>query len=153
MKAPIREDVRLGAWVAFLRAHSSVTRRLNGELIRAHDLPLNDYEALLHLALAPDKRLRRVDLAESVLLTPSGITRLLAGLERLGYVARASCPGDARVSYAVLTRAGAKKLAEAAETHLDGVRRLFTERFVESELETLARFLTRVLSEDVEPGE
>ncbi len=135
---------RLEAWVSFLRAHAAITRQLNADLLNAHGLTLSDYEALLHLAKAEHQMMRRVDLAESVLLTASGITRLLDGLERGGFVEKASCSSDARVSYAKLTVAGRQKLDEAAETHLAGIEELFTGRFEAVELDTLAELLTRL---------
>ena len=85
-----------------------------------------------------------VDLAQSVLLTASGITRLLEGLERAGYVEKATCSSDARVSYAKLTDAGRAKLRAAAVTHFRGVDELFTGRYSGSELETLAQLLSRL---------
>src|SRR5207253_6344713 len=112
---------QLSAWVSFLRAHSAITRELSAQLQREHGLTLNDYEVLLHLSHAEEGMLRRVDLAERVLLTASGITRLLEGLERAGYVCKQTCASDARVSYAQLTEPGAAKLAEAATTHLRGI--------------------------------
>jgi len=138
--------------VALLRAHAATTRRLSAELVSEHDLTLNDYEVLLHLARAPARRLRRVDLAKSILLTPSGITRLLEGLERAGYVERASCASDARVTYAKLTDGGYGKLREASSTHLDGIRSHFAERFSAQELETLGDLLSR-LQLDAAEGE
>jgi DNA-binding MarR family transcriptional regulator len=121
-----------------------LTRRFSSDLLERHGLTLNDYEVLLHLARAPDRRLRRVDLAESIVLTPSGVTRLLAGLERAGYVARAACDTDARVIYAVLTDEGYGKLREAAPTHVDGIRTHFGDKFSLEELDTLAALLSRV---------
>jgi DNA-binding MarR family transcriptional regulator len=135
---------RLGAWVSFLRAHAAITRQLNADLLNAHGLTLSDYEVLLHLSRADGMMMRRVDLAESVILTASGITRLLDGLERAGLVEKASCASDARVSYAKLTGAGRQKLDEAAETHLAGIEELFTGRYGASELDTLAELLTRL---------
>ena len=135
---------RLEAWVSFLRAHAAITRQLNADLLNAHGLTLSDYEVLLRLSSAERQMMRRVDLAESVLLTASGITRLLDGLERGGFVEKASCSSDARVSYAKLTGAGRRKLEEAAETHLAGIEELFTGRFGASELDTLAGLLTRL---------
>jgi DNA-binding MarR family transcriptional regulator len=132
------------AWVGLLRAHATVTRRLNAELVAAHGLTLNDYEVLLHLAREDGRRLRRVDLAERVLLTPSGITRLLEGLERCGYVERASCESDARVTYAQLTHQGLAKLREAGDSHVAGIRGFFGERFSAEELTALARLLERL---------
>src|SRR5580700_10241451 len=119
---------RLESWASFLRAHSAITRQLNADLLVAHGLTLNDYEVLLRLSHAPDGMMRRVDLAESVVLTASGITRLLDGLERAGLVEKASCSVDARVSYAKLTEAGRCRLDEAAVTHLAGLDDLFTSR-------------------------
>ena len=84
MSAVVTTDRRLEAWVGFLRSHAAITRQLNVDLLNGHGLTLNDYEVLLHLARAEDRMMRRVDLAESVVLTASGITRLLDGLERAG---------------------------------------------------------------------
>jgi DNA-binding MarR family transcriptional regulator len=128
----------------FLRAHAAVVRELSSELEAEHGLTINDYEVLLRLARAPDRRMRRVDLAEQVLLTPSGITRLLEGLERLGYVGRAACTEDARVKYALLTDEGLAKLREAGKTHVAGIERLFLERFDEHERAQLSDFLRRI---------
>jgi DNA-binding MarR family transcriptional regulator len=132
------------AWVGLLRAHASAMRRFNGDLISEHGLTLNDYEVLLHLARAPERMMRRVDLAKSVLLTPSGITRLLEGLERAGWVERASCASDARVTYALLTDDGYEKLRQASSTHVEGIRSHFAERFSPEELETLGVLLARL---------
>ena len=135
---------RLDSWVAFLRAHSAITRQLNADLLAAHGLTLNDYEVMLYLSRAENRMMRRVDLAQSVVLTASGITRLLDGLERSGFVEKDSCATDARVSYAKLTAAGLRKLHEAAVTHLQGVDDLFTSRFSGLELESLAGLLGRL---------
>ena len=128
----------------FLRAHAAVVRELSAELEAEHGLTINDYEVLLRLARAPERRMRRVDLAEQVLLTASGITRLLEGLERAGFVDRAACAEDARVKYALLTEAGHAKLREAAITHVAGVERLFLDRFDEQERTKLSDFLRRI---------
>ena len=138
------------AFVGLVRAYVGTTRVLSAELEGDHGLTLSDYEVLLHLAHAPDRMMRRVDLARSVLLTPSGITRLLEGLERNGYVERAKCESDARVTYALLTEAGLTKLREASETHLEGMRSHFAKRFSGEELDALAGLLTRL---ELEPAE
>jgi DNA-binding MarR family transcriptional regulator len=135
---------RLESWVSFLRAHAAITRELNADLQNEHGLTLSDYEVLLRLANAENQMMRRVDLAQSVILSASGITRLLDGLEGAGYVEKASCKTDARVSYAKLTEAGGRKLAEAGRTHLAGVDELFIGRFSDDELETLAELLGRL---------
>jgi DNA-binding MarR family transcriptional regulator len=142
-----RETPEVQAWAQLLRAHSALTRRFSTELLTMHGLTLNSYEVMLHLAHAPKRRLRRVDLAESVLLTASGITRLLDGLERSGYVSRATSEQDARVSYAVLTDEGYEKLRSAAPTHVGGIREVFGEHFSSDELETLAELLGRLPSD------
>ena len=98
--APKRQ---LESWISFLRSHSAITRELSAQLQREHGLTLNDYEVLLVLSHAEGGKMRRVDLAETILLTASGITRLLEGLERAGYVCKETCASDARVSYAKLS--------------------------------------------------
>jgi DNA-binding MarR family transcriptional regulator len=135
---------QLDSWVSFLRAHAAITRELSAQLQREHGLTLNDYEVLLHLSHAEGGMLRRVDLAERVLLTASGITRLLEGLERAGFVRKQTCDSDARVSYAKLTDQGVLKLREAAVTHLRGIDELFVGRYSGSELATLGELLARL---------
>jgi DNA-binding MarR family transcriptional regulator len=135
---------RLEAWVSYLRSHAAITRQLNADLLNAHGLTLSDYEVLLRLAGAEHEMMRRVDLAQSVLLTASGITRLLDGLERSGFVEKVACESDARVSYARLTPAGRKKFDEARVTHLAGVDELFVARFDDAELDKLAGLLGRL---------
>ena len=130
--------------MAFLRGHAALTRALNAQLVADHALTINDYEVLLRLSRAPDLRLKRVELAQRVLLTPSGITRLLDGLEAAGWVEKAACASDARVTYAVLTEAGHEKLREAADSHLADVDRLFAGHFEEAELATLSSLLSRI---------
>ncbi|MFL5954466.1 MAG: MarR family winged helix-turn-helix transcriptional regulator [Gaiellaceae bacterium] len=134
----------LAAFVAYMRSHAAVTRELSAQLQREHGLTLNDYEVLLHLAHSEHGLMRRVDLAESVLLTASGITRLLDGLERSGFVCKETCSADARVSYAKLTEAGRSKLREASKTHLRDIDELFLGRYSEEERETLAELLSRL---------
>jgi DNA-binding MarR family transcriptional regulator len=135
---------RLDAWIRFLRAHAALTRELSAELVAEHGLTINDYEVLLHLSRAPQNRMRRVDLAESILLTASGITRLLEGLERSGLVERVLCDSDRRVAYAQLTEAGAQKLREAGRTHVAGIESLFVGRYSDEELATLSSLLSRL---------
>jgi DNA-binding MarR family transcriptional regulator len=141
VSAPSRQ---LESWIAYLRSHSAITRELSAQLQREHGLTLNDYEVLLHLSHAEGGMMRRVDLAESILLTASGITRLLEGLERAGFVCKQTCKSDARVSYAKLTDEGAQKLSEASVTHLRGIDELFLGRYSGSELATLAELLSRL---------
>ncbi len=132
------------AWVRLLRGHAGMRRTVTAQLQADHGLTVNEYEAMLLLSHAPDGRLRRVDLADSLQLTPSGVTRMLDGLRERGLVDKAECPGDARVTYAVLTDAGAAKLREASCSHIAAIGALFEERYSESEIETLAELLGRL---------
>lgn len=136
------------AFVALIRTHAAVTRQLNAQLTRDHGLTINDYEVLLRLSRAEGRRMRRVDLAGEVLLTASGITRLLDGLERAGFVERASCDSDRRVVYAVLTDAGRDKLRSASTSHVAQVEELFAARLDESEQADFASLLERVALEE-----
>jgi DNA-binding MarR family transcriptional regulator len=144
MATTTRTATKLDSWVSFLRAHAAITRELSARLQRRHGLTLNDYEVLLHLSQAEGQRLRRVDLAERVILTASGITRLLEGLESSGFVRKETCASDARVSYAKLTDAGKEKLSDAAGTHVADIDDLFLGRYSGSELATLADLLSRL---------
>jgi DNA-binding MarR family transcriptional regulator len=134
----------LDAWIGLLRGHAALTRRLNADLIAEHGMTINDYDVLVHLARAPGQQMRRVDLAQSVLLTASGITRLLDGLEREGWVEKRHCTTDARVTYAALTDTGLAKLKAARCTHLQGVRELFADRFTCDEITQLGTLLGRL---------
>ena len=126
-----------------LRAHSSLSRELSARLVTDHGLTINDYEALLHLSHAEEGSLRRVDLAERLMLTPSGVTRLLDGLERDGWVRKGNCDSDARVTYAVLTEEGRERLESAGRTHVGQIVEIFEQRFsaeqVDERLELLGR--------------
>jgi DNA-binding MarR family transcriptional regulator len=117
---------------------------MDARLRRSHGLTLNDYEVLLHLSWAPDHRMRPVDLAQGVLLTQGGITRLLDGLERAGLIERVGCCDDARVKYAQLTDAGRDRVTKAAARHVDDVRALFGDRFSGEELATFVSLLERL---------
>ena len=150
--APDRLDRRVPpAWPRFVRAHATIMSTMDAHLQAAHGLTINDYEVLLALARAPERRMRRVDLAGQVLLTQSGITRLLQGLERAGLVERAACDTDRRVVYACLTDDGHALMREASRTHLDDIRSLFVARFSDEQLDQLDLLLGRVLEDGPEP--
>ncbi len=135
----------LGAWRGLLRVHACLVKALDAELEQTHRLQLTSYEVLLYLDGAPEGRMRMCDLAESVLLSRSGLTRLIDRLEREGLVARHSCQQDARGAYAGLTEAGHVKLAAVRPTHLAGVRAHFLALFGEAEMDQLAGYWERVL--------
>lgn len=136
----------LRAWGQLLRSHAAATRVLSARLHAEHGLTINDYEALLLLSTADEGRLRRVDLARQLVLTPSGVTRLLEGLEEAGLVERETCDSDLRVTYAQLTDAGRERLDAASCGHVRSVRELFGEHLTEDELETLAELLEKLPS-------
>jgi DNA-binding MarR family transcriptional regulator len=132
------------AWLRFLRAHAALTRELGARLEADHGLTMSDFDVLIQLYHAPDHAMRRVDIARQVLLTASGITRLLDGLERCGLVAKRACEKDARVSYAVLTDEGLRKVEEARCSHHADVDELFGAALQPKEREQLAELLSRL---------
>ncbi|HUH08726.1 MAG TPA: MarR family transcriptional regulator [Egibacteraceae bacterium] len=134
----------MAAWTAFLQAHAAVIHTLERELRAEADLPLTWYDVLVHLHRAPERRLRMSDLAQAVVLSRSGITRLIDQMERAGLVERVSCPSDRRGLFAALTDAGGETLRRAAPIHLRGVAEHFTELLDEEDAATLAQVLGRV---------
>jgi DNA-binding MarR family transcriptional regulator len=135
----------LGAWRGFLRVHAALAKQLDAELTAAHELPLSSYEVLITLQAAPDRRCRMAELADRVLLSRSGTTRLVDRLEREGLLERDNCTSDGRGTFAVLTEAGAELLARARPTHLADVRERFLRHFEPDELATLALWWDRVI--------
>jgi DNA-binding MarR family transcriptional regulator len=143
-RAALAPSPAVETWIHLLRGHAAAVRALNAQLVRDHCLTINDYEALLLLANAPERQLRRTDLAKNLVLTASGVTRLLDGLEEAGLVEKGVCASDGRVSYAVLTEAGRKKLAESSCSHMAAIEELFASRYSAEEVQTLARLLGRL---------
>jgi DNA-binding MarR family transcriptional regulator len=137
-------DLTQTAWVRFLRAHAALTRELSARLEAEHGLTMSDFDVLIQLYHADGYAMRRVDIARSVLLTASGITRLLDGLERCGLVAKRSCESDARVSYAVLTAEGLQKIEEARKSHHADIDEVFGSRLRKKERRQLAELLARL---------
>src|SRR3954464_11868579 len=120
--------LELDAWRGFLRAHASLVRELDEELTERHGLPLSSYDVLVQLDEAPDGRLRMSHLADAVLLSRSGLSRLVTRLEGQGLLERLECPNDARGAFAAVTDAGRERLAEARLTHRAGVRERFLDK-------------------------
>jgi DNA-binding MarR family transcriptional regulator len=137
-------DPRLDVWRTFLQAHARLFRRLDDELRQEHGLSLPEYEALVHIGRAPERRVRMSQLAQQVLLSKSGVTRLVDRLVADGFVERSACSSDARGAEAVLTAAGLKRLRAAADTHLRGIDRYFVSALTAGELETIARTMQSV---------
>jgi DNA-binding MarR family transcriptional regulator len=140
-------DRELAAWRGLLAAHATLISRLDAELEREHGLPLTSYEVLLYLADAEGGRLRMGELADRLLLSRSGITRLVDRLERQGMIERERCENDGRGFNAVLTPAGRRKLDTARPAHLGGVRRHFLARIEPGELDSLAAIWGRLLGQ------
>src|SRR4051794_15318742 len=138
-------DVELDAWRGFLRTQSTLLRELDDELTREHGLPLSSYDVLVQLDEAEDGRLRMSHLADAVLLSRSGLTRLVTRLVEQGLIERDECKNDARGSFAVITERGRDRLDEARLTHRAGVRERFLDRLGERELNQLARIWGRLL--------
>jgi DNA-binding MarR family transcriptional regulator len=138
------EGAALDAWRSYLQSHASIVRVLDAELDAAHGMTTRDYQVLLYLSQAEGGHLPMSALAESTMLTRSGITRLVDGLVEAGCIERVACPNDARISYAQLTDRGSEKLREAGCTHVASIRRLFLENFSPGEIEQLASLLSRL---------
>jgi DNA-binding MarR family transcriptional regulator len=131
-------------WRDFLRAHAAVTRALEEELTDEKSLPLTWYDVLVQLVEAPSRRLRMTELAERVLLSRSGLTRLVDRLVKAGLVERQPCPDDARGMYTVLTATGFARLRDAAPLHLHGVHEHMTSLIEPDELPVLGAVLRRI---------
>jgi DNA-binding MarR family transcriptional regulator len=138
------EGAALEAWRSYLQSHASIVRELDAELVAAHAMTTRDYEVLLYLAQAPERKLPMSALATSTMLTRSGITRLVDGLVAAGLIERMACDTDARVSYARLTDLGYERLRGAGCTHIRSIKRLFHEHFSDQEIEQLAALLRRL---------
>ena len=139
-------DARLDAWRSLIQGHARLTRTLDEELQAAHRLSLAEYDALLQLANAPDRRLRMSALADRVLLSRSGITRLVDRLVAAGMVERSQCSTDARGAEAALTPSGLDRLRAASATHLDGVGRLFLDVVDPADRAAVQRAMDRVIA-------
>src|SRR5262245_18026075 len=137
-------DTQLAPWRAFLRAHARVARRLDEDLRNGHGLSPQEYETLLHLAEAPDRRLRMGRLADSLLLSKSGVTRLVDRLVDDGLVERCSCSSDARGAEAELTTSGLDRLRAAAPTHLAGIREHFLAAIQSGDLPVIERAMDSI---------
>ena len=144
---PLRElePAELGAWRGMLRIHSALVKALDAELLATHGLPLTSYEVLINLQAAPEHRRRMAELADGVLLSRSGTTRLVDRLERDGLLERDVCDSDGRGCFAVLTDRGEEVLTRARATHLEGVRERFLRHFAPAELQQMASWWDRVM--------
>ena len=136
---------QLAAWSGFLQGHAQIVRALDAELELEHGLPLTSYDVLIQLSLAPDRRLRMFELADAVVLSRSGLTRLVDRLERGGLVERERGEVDPRQMYARLTGRGLEVLADATPTHVAGIKERFLERLSDEQTKQLASIWPAVL--------
>lgn len=139
-----QQSTVLAVWVRLLRGHAFASREMNKQLNDDHAISLNDFQTLLLLSRADGGMMRRIDLAGELQLTASGVTKLLDGLQDAGYVDKASCSSDARVTYAVLTESGRDKLASCTCSHISAIQHMLADRYSEDELATLAELLGRL---------
>lgn len=147
-EAPGFTQLELDAWRGFLRAHATLVRELDEDLTERHGLPLSSYDVLVQLSGAPEGRLRMSSLADAVLLSRSGLSRLVSRLAAQGLIERVECANDARGAFAAITAAGRERLAEARATHRSGVRERFLGRLGEPGQRQLAKAWSRLLDAD-----
>lgn len=138
------QAIELGAFARLARANSVLRRELEAEVLTPRGLSFNDFEALFHLYQADEQRLRRVDLAGLLMLSPSGVTRLLEGLESAGFVENVSCKSDARVIWAALTVEGARTIECVGVDHAEVLRGFFGSALDEGEVEQLIGLLEKL---------
>ncbi|MGH7903320.1 MAG: MarR family winged helix-turn-helix transcriptional regulator [Candidatus Dormibacteraceae bacterium] len=141
----------LELWTAFLQAHAVVLGKLERDLVQDRALPLGWYEVLFWLSRAPGGRLRMLELARSVFLSKSGLTRLVDRLEAAGLVRRESCPSDRRGTWTAMTEAGRHTFRRAAPVHVRGIREHFLDRLEGVDVEPLREALARLVEDRVAP--
>jgi DNA-binding MarR family transcriptional regulator len=141
---PWLDELEMKAWRSLLSAHSRLISQLDADLQASQGMSVSDYGVLVNLSEAEGGRMRMSELAERLLLSPSGLTRRLDSLVKAGLVSRARCPSDRRGAYAVLTKAGWKRLEEVAPDHVDQVRRHFVDRLTRRQLQALVDALGKV---------
>jgi DNA-binding MarR family transcriptional regulator len=146
---PWLDEVEMHAWRSLLRAHARLLARLDADLQASQGMSVTDYGVLVQLSEQEDGRMRMSELADLLLLSPSGLTRRLDGLVAAGLIERHRCPTDRRGAYAALTPAGYARLETAAPDHVVQVRQHFVDRLTRKQLEALADALDKV---SAEPG-
>jgi DNA-binding MarR family transcriptional regulator len=129
--------LEVSAWRGFLRTHTRLLRQLDLELTQEQGLHTSSYEVLLRLAEAPSGTMRMKDLADSLLLSRSGLSRIVDELERHAHVTRQPCKTDARGTEAVITRSGRSMFRRAQRSHLRGVREDFLDKLSARQLAQL----------------
>ncbi len=135
------KPAEMRAWTAFLDAQASLLRRLEAELIEKEDMTLAEFDVLIQLGVAPDRRLRMTDLSDRVRLSHSGVTRLVDRMVQAGLVKRERCDSDRRGTFATLTATGRARLRHARPVHLRGIREHFGKRLTAGQLSAVAEAL------------
>jgi DNA-binding MarR family transcriptional regulator len=138
------DELEMKAWRSLLSTHSRLIAQLDTDLQGSQGMSVSDYGVLVNLSEAEDGRMRMSELADRLLLSPSGLTRRLDGLVKAGLVTRARCPSDRRGAFAVLTKAGWKRLEQATPDHVDQVRRHFVDKLNRRQLQALVDALAKV---------
>ena len=144
IEPPAESPVELFAFARLMRAHTVLRRELEAEVLTPRGLTINDFEALAHLSKAHENRLRRVDLVERLMLTPSGVTRLLDGLQEAGLVENVQCTDDARVTWARLTQDGIETVQCVGASHMKRLQSLFGDALSQDEVIQLTELLGRL---------
>lgn len=150
---PPPDSERIAVWSQFLEVHTLVIRALEQELVAEEDLTLAEYDVLVHLGDAPNKRRKMSELGAALLVTSGGATKLVDRMTRRGFTDRQLDPDDRRVVYAVLTTKGEQKLLSAARVHLRGVYQYFTSYMREDEIDVLRTFFARILPPEGAAGQ
>ena len=136
--------IELETFAKLARAHTVLRRELAAEALAPRGLTMSDFDALLNLSRAEDNRLRRVDLVGALMLTPSGVTRLLEGLQEGGLVENVQCEDDARVTWARLTQEGVETIECVGATYAARLQELFRDRLDAEEVEQLSELLGKL---------
>jgi DNA-binding MarR family transcriptional regulator len=143
VKSSPLSEAEVSTWLNFLNAHTDLTRRLDAELEAAHRVSLAEHTVLWQLLMGGG-HLRMSELAETVLLSPSGVSRLVDRLVAEGLIERRPCDQDGRAVHAAITGRGRDLLAEAEGTYTAALRRLFVDRYTADEYRLLGALLLRV---------
>ena len=142
----ILDRTQLRAWRTFITTHAVIIDLIERELAEAKQLPLSSYDVLLALVEAPDRRLRMHELAQAVVLSRSGLTRLVDRLEQEGLLRRERTGSDRRATFAVLTLKGFRAFRHAWPIYAQGIMHHFVQHLTEQELSLLSQMLERVLT-------
>jgi DNA-binding MarR family transcriptional regulator len=146
------DDLRFSTWPLLLEAHAVLLEQLERDLEAAGGPPLTWYDVMVQLSTTPEGSLPMKELAARVLLSKSGVTRLVDRMVAAGYVERTACPTDRRVVYAKITEAGREVMDRFAPKHIADVERYFTAHLTDTEAQVMRKVLTRLIEAARHPG-